>query len=352
MAMEHINHQENIHYMPQGSSVDFYLTDSFPYDPNLVTSCFGLVFYQDKVLFTAEKDIGHLDLDIPGGHRDEDETIESTITREVFEETGIVVRDFSLIGFAEFNVLNPPKDYWYPSPKSYMLFYVAILKEPQQVNKHGIWLTIDEARHIPWVKDNVVLFESMYQEAKYLRGDFTRSHLDVYDETGTTVIGTETYDTVHRQGLWHKGVHVFILNSQGEFAIQKRGPMVQTKPNLLEASAGGHINTGHTAIETVMYELHEEIGISVSPDEIEYVGMIVDVFEEKEKGIKNNEFDEIYLIRKNIHPDDIIIEHKEVSSVVFINAKEFLARGIALDPTIAHRPEEYKILYKHLFGTV
>ncbi len=347
--MEHIKHQDNVSWA-EGATVDTYLSETFPYDHTLVTAACGLVFHQNKVLFTNEKDEGRPDVNIPGGHVEGGESIEDAVTREVYEETGVHVTDFHVVGFLEFTVPNPPVNYSYPTPKGYLVFYVAILDEFQQVNEHGVWLTIDEARTIPWVEQNKVLFESMHQEAKYVRGDFKRSLLDVYDETGTKVIDTKTYDTVHRQGLWHKGVHVFVINSQGQFAIQKRGPLVQTKPNLLEASAGGHINSGHTALDTVIYELHEEIGITVTLEEIEYVGQIIDIFEETEKGIKNNEFDEIYLIRKDIHSDDIVIEHKEVSSVVFIDAKEYLVRGINQDQAIAYRPLEYKILYKYLFG--
>ncbi len=346
--MEHINHQENMPWA-EGATVDTYLCEIFPYDISLVTAAHGLVFYQDKVLFTQEQDEGHPDIDIPGGHVESGETVEGAVIREVHEETGVQVGDVHLVGFHEITVSNPPESYAYPTPKSYTLFYVALVTKEPSVNEHGVWLTVDEARKIPWVIQNKVLFESMHQEAKYLRGDFKRSYLEVYDEKGNSTGITQTYDTVHRQGLWHKGVHVFILNSQGEFIIQKRGPMVQLKPNILEASAGGHINSGHTAIETVMYELHEEIGVTVTPSEIEYVGTIVDVFEESEKGLKNNEFDEIYLIRKDVHANDITLAHAEVSSVVFVDAKEYLTRGMNLDPHIAHRPEEYKILYEYLF---
>jgi isopentenyldiphosphate isomerase len=143
---------------------------------------------------------------------------------------------------------------------------------------------------------------------------------------------------------------VWVLTQDNKFIIQKRGPEVHTKPNILEASAGGHVNSGNTPIEAVIEECHEEIGIDVAPSEIEYVGKIIDQFEEMDGIIKNNEFDDIYLIRKNIQPSDIILGKKEVSEVLFVDAKEYLIRGIKEDPSIAYRPEEYKMLYKHIYG--
>jgi 8-oxo-dGTP pyrophosphatase MutT (NUDIX family) len=347
--IEQIKSPQNFNTLPQGSTVKRFLSESFPYDQKFVTSVFCLVFCGEKVLFTQIHDEGHPEIDIPGGHVDNGETIIGAVEREVYEETGFVLDNPHFIAYDEITVPNSPPDYLYPAPKAYLQFYIANAENMDLENKNGLWLELDEARKIQWVQNNRALFESMYQEAKYLRGDFERSYLDVYDETGKTAIGTESYDTVHRQGLWHRGVHVFILTPEGKFVIQKRGPEVQLKPNLLEASAGGHINTGHTAIETVIYELHEEIGITVTENEIKYVGELIDQFTEQDGVIRNNEFDQIYLIRKAIHPDDIVIGKKEVSEVIFVDAKEYLQKGIAEDPSIAHRPEEYQMLYTYLY---
>ncbi len=347
--IEQIEVQPYLKALPPGSTLERFLSEDFPYDEKLVTSVFCLVFCGTNVLFTQEQDEGHLDIDIAGGHVENGETTIDAVKREVYEETGFVLDNPHFVAYDEITVPNPPPNYRFPTPKAYLQFYIAISQNMDLENEHGIWLSLDEARQTQWVQTNRMLFESMYQEAKYLRGDFERSYLDIYDETGTTMIGTESYDTIHRQGLWHKGVHVFILTPDGKFVIQKRGPDVQTKPNILESSAGGHINTGHSAIETVIYELHEEIGITVTENEIEYVGAIIDQFTEQGGIIKNNEFDNIYIIRKDVKSEEIVIGKAEVSEVAFIDAQEYLQRGINDDPVIASRTQEYKMLYSYLY---
>ncbi len=350
--MELIDSRKNLPHphLPKENKAETYFSQVFPYEANTVPGVFCLVFCGNQVLFTTEADIGHPDVDIPGGHIDPGETPNQALKREVFEETGITFETYALSAFQTYTIENPPEGYPYANP-SHLLFYTAIVPTMEKGNEYALWLTLDEAREkVEWVSRHRALFETLYQEAKYLRGDFDRSYLDVYDETGTTILDTKTYDEVHRQGLWHKGVHVWILTDDDKFIIQKRGADIQTKPNMLESAAAGHINSGSTSIQTVIEECYEEIGVDIIESEIEYVGMIIDQFEEMDGVIKNNEFDDIYLIKKNVYPDDISIGKKEVSEVLFIDAKEYLIRGIKEDPALAYRPEEYKILYKYLYG--
>ncbi len=319
---------------------------------HLTTGAFCLIFSPDNcVLFTKSESTHKHPYEIPGGHIEPGETIEECMKREVFEETG--VSDFEYVQVGVIKYTRPElsqNDHQYPVPVSYLVLYAGITREKYSPNEDGIWFTLEEAREQAWTIENRAMFESLYQEAKYVRGDFERSYLDVYDQTGVKIIDTKTYDEVHRQGLWHKGVHVWVLTPDGKFIIQKRGPYVQTKPNILEASAGGHVNSGNTAIQAVIEECHEEIGVVVQESDIEYVATIVDQFEEMEGAIKNNEFDDIYLIRKAVKPEDVVMGKKEVSEVLFYDAKEYLIRGIEEDSSIAYRPEEYKILYKHIYG--
>ncbi len=318
---------------------------------HLTNGAFCMIFAPDNsVLFTKSEPTHKHAYEIPGGHIEPNETIEECMKREVFEETGVSDFEYMQVGVIKYTTVKEIENHPYPTPISYLVMYTGVVKEKFPTNEDGVWFSLADARTQAWTIENRAMFESLYQEAKYLRGDFERSFLDVYDEIGSTIVDTKTYDEVHRQGLWHKGVHVWVLTPDNQFIIQKRGPHVQTKPNILEASAGGHVNSGRTPIQATIEECHEEIGVNVEEHEIEHVGTIVDQFEEMEGTIKNNEFDDIYLIRKDVKPSDLTIGRKEVAEVLFIDAKEYLILGIKEDPAIAYRPEEYRILYKHLFG--
>ena len=60
----------------------------------------GLFFKDGNVLGVSRKD-NHADFGLPGGKVDEGETLEIALDREVFEETGLLVKDKQLIWIAE-----------------------------------------------------------------------------------------------------------------------------------------------------------------------------------------------------------------------------------------------------------
>ena len=70
--------------------------------------------------------------------------------------------------------------------------------------------------------------------------------IDIYDDlrqkTGETAENCE----VHRKGLIHKGICVWILNSNNEVLLQRRASDT-TLPDMLDISFSGHVKRGETA---------------------------------------------------------------------------------------------------------
>ena len=336
-------------FLPQGSIFEVYIDEKIP-DEQLVTATFCIVFSSHgDVLFTDGQADDHTHmLDIPGGHRENGESTEQSAFREVYEETGITPEKIAVLGYAKCNVSDASSQYPYPIPYSYMIFYVGITQDKESTNGNGAWLSLSEARENSWVKENRTLFESAYQESKILRGLYTKSSLDVYTSEGK-FLGSTSYDRVHRQGLWHRGVHVWILNSKGEFLIQRRGPYVQTSPNLYEHTATGHIDSGQTSVQAALKEIEEEVGIHVSSDELIFIGTIIDQFTMYEGTLQNNEFDDVYLVRRDIEEQEIKHNEHEVLSFTYFDAREYLLRGRHGDPALVPREQEYELVFKYLF---
>jgi isopentenyl-diphosphate delta-isomerase type 1 len=78
------------------------------------------------------------------------------------------------------------------------------------------------------------------------------------------VIGRETRREVHRTGLRHRAVHVFVFNSRGEVFLQKRSLTKDSSPGLWESSASGHLDCGEDYDACAVRELKEEIGLILS----------------------------------------------------------------------------------------
>lgn len=345
---ESIAYSDNIGYLPKGSSIETILTNEMP-DESLVTSAYALIFSDNNVLFTKGEDVSHHDLDIPGGHIENGEDIESAAKREIKEETGVEITNISMQAIAKVFVPNPPTNHKYPTPYSYMVFYLGILKEKAKTTNSGFWVSIEEARNNPWVKENRVLFEALYNESKCLAGKFKKTYLEVYDEMGEPTGEVASYDRVHRQGLWHKGVRIYILNSKGEFLIQRRGPYVHTFPDVYECTASGHLDAGAGSVESILRELYEETNIVANSEELIYVGQVVDHFKQLGDTIINNEIDDVYLIRKDFDVRALPKTSYEIEEFRVFDAKEFLEKGKNGDSSIIYRPPEFKMLYDYLF---
>lgn len=82
----------------------------------------------------------------------------------------------------------------------------------------------------------------------------------VVDESDR-VIGKATRGEIHRRGLLHRSVHIFVFNRHGQLYIQKRALSKDQYPGYWDSSAAGHVDWGESYETAAMRELEEELGI-------------------------------------------------------------------------------------------
>lgn len=95
--------------------------------------------------------------------------------------------------------------------------------------------------------------------------------LNIVDEDDR-VIGTETRERIHRDGLLHRIIHVWMYTNRGKILFQHRAPDKDTNPNLLDASVGGHVEIGQTYEQAAIQEIEEETGLVISPQDLDPLG--------------------------------------------------------------------------------
>mgnify|MGYP005855070069 CR=1 FL=1 len=86
-------------------------------------------------------------------------------------------------------------------------------------------------------------------------------YLDVLTETGEMTGTSKSRTLIHQEGLWHRCVHVWIINNQGKVILQRRSSLKKSYPNRWDISAAGHVTAGDNSIETASKELSEELGL-------------------------------------------------------------------------------------------
>lgn len=141
-----------------------------PANPGDISASFIFAFKGDEVLMAQVYSRGW---DIPGGHRENAETSEEAITRELFEECGTSPILMGPLGYLEITLSGekPPQPYPYPFPTSYLMFYWGIVDkvgEPSASMEVGEpqFFNEKEARKLDSIKNNIFFYEQALERAK------------------------------------------------------------------------------------------------------------------------------------------------------------------------------------------
>ena len=96
-------------------------------------------------------------------------------------------------------------------------------------------------------------------------------YLDILDKNGNKTGEKMPRKEVHSKGYWHKGVHIWIINSKKELLVQRRSANKDVYPNKLYISVAGHPVSGEEEIESIKREFEEEIGVELDTNKLEYL---------------------------------------------------------------------------------
>jgi len=121
-----------------------------------------------------------------------------------------------------------------------------------------------------------------------------RETLNIVDDNDN-IIGVETREEIHKNGLLHREVHVDFITPDKEIIFQHRAKDKDTFPDLLDAAVGGHVEIGQSYEETALKETAEETGVKLKPDDLIFINKIRKSSADKITGKINNVFDSRYL---------------------------------------------------------
>lgn len=163
--------------------------------------------------------------------------------------------------------------------------------------------------------------------------------IDEYNKIGEK-IGVVDKEIAHRDGLWHKAIHVWIINDKNEVLLQYRCSEKKLYPNMWDVSFAGHIGAGESSVEAVIREGKEELGIDVDLERLEFLMTMVEKV--KYEKILSNEFIDVYILRQNININEIALQKEEVADAKYVSINEFF--DIVEKGNICPHEMTYKIL--------
>lgn len=117
------------------------------------------------------------------------------------------------------------------------------------------------------------------------------------------ILRQEKRAVVHRDGLFHRAIHVFVFNQAGQLYLQRRSLSKDSAPGLWVSSCSGHVDIGEDYDVAARRELEEEIGLT-EPEALRRV------FKERPCKPTGHEFVWVYRCQSEgpfvLDPDEVI----------------------------------------------
>ena len=125
-------------------------------------------------------------------------------------------------------------------------------------------------------------------------------------------------DRIHKRGEdmkagdYHIVVHVWIVNEDGQFLIQRRQPWKKGWANMWDCSAAGSAILGDNSEQAAIREAKEELGIDLDIEKGERLFTV-----RFPRG-----FDDIWLVRQNIALEELHLQEEEVADAKWASEAE------------------------------
>jgi len=173
----------------------------------------------------------------------------------------------------------------------------------------------------------------------------SKEYFDILDENGNKTGKIKLRSEVHRDGDWHKGVHIWIINDKGEILLQRRCATKDSNPNMLDISSAGHLSAGDDSLSRAIRELKEELNLDVDKEELQFIKTLKRSSKYTSTFI-NNEFDDLYILRTVKTINDMKFQEDEISEIFFVPYKKFKEMVNNKQPDLLMHDEEFEILFE------
>lgn len=148
--------------------------------------------------------------------------------------------------------------------------------------------------------------------------------IDIYDEK-MNHLGTATREQAHREGLWHKTFHCWIVQKspqgRAQVLLQVRGRN-QNHPSLIDISSAGHIAAGTDPKTNGLENINKELGLSVTADQL--IKLFTDTHVYQKNNYINHEFTPTYLLESPTPLIDYKLNPEAVDGVFVADVEDML----------------------------
>ncbi|KAH9608014.1 hypothetical protein KSS87_012513 [Heliosperma pusillum] len=183
--------------------------------------------------------------------------------------------------------------------------------------------------------------------------DVQEEYLDILTNTGQFTGRSKPRGEVHRDGDYHRAVHVWIYSeSTNELLLQKRADCKDSWPGQWDISSAGHISAGDSSLISARRELHEELGVNLPEDAFELLFVFLQECVINDGKFINNEFNDVYLVTTiaPIPQEAFTLQETEVSAVKYISCEKY--KSLLANEDSDYVPYDVNGKYGQLFNLI
>jgi isopentenyldiphosphate isomerase len=167
---------------------------------------------------------------------------------------------------------------------------------------------------------------------------------DVCDDLGRPTGQIRPRSEVHRLGLFHRSAHLWLANSAGEVLLQRRHPDKETDPGRWDIAAAGHLSAGQTALQAMVREAWEELGLTLDPATLHPLTQRRKEY--REGGFFDREVQSVFATRHEVELASLVLQPTEVTEAAWMPAEELARRLEAGDTAFVDRRGEWQEVYR------
>ncbi|GAA3590075.1 NUDIX domain-containing protein [Flavivirga amylovorans] len=147
-------------------------------------------------------------------------------------------------------------------------------------------------------------------------------YIDIVTKEGKPIGRSELKSIIHQKGYYHNTAHIWFYTKKGDILLSQRSAKKTICPLMWDVSVAGHIDAGETIKQAALRETKEEIGISISENDLKEIG-IFECFQTYENGIIDNEFHNTFICELKVSLSKLIPQEEEVEALKLVSFSNF-----------------------------